>query len=122
MKTTFEVALKIANGEYVSKSEALEVLVSCPDADCGDRGARIRARNMALQEAAVFLGADGAREWVVAERLEHAVLRFRCGMWRRIKYGAILPMAPSEKALKKAFLSGVRIPTTQRRLYPLIRT
>ena len=122
MKTTFEVALRIASGEYVSKREALEVLVSCADADCGDRVARIRARNMALQEAAKYLGADGASEWVVAERLEHAVLRFRCGAWRRIKCGAILPMGPSEKALKKAFLSGVRIPTTQRRLYPLIRT
>ncbi len=122
MKTTFEVALKIANGEYVSKNEALEVLLGCHGFDLNDRGARIRARNAALQEAAVFLGSDGASEWVIAERLEHAVLRFRCGMWRRIKYGAILPMAPSEKALKKAFLSGVRIPTTQRRLYPLIRT
>jgi hypothetical protein len=122
LKTTFEVALKIANGEYVSKSEALEVLVSCPDADYGERGARIRARNMALQEAAFFLGADGASEWVVAERLEHAVLRFRCGMWRRIKYGAILPMTPSEKALKKAFLTGMKIPTTQRRIWDVIRT
>jgi hypothetical protein len=77
---------------------------------------------MALQEAAFFLGADGASEWVVAERLEHAVLRFRCGMWRRIKYGAILPMTPSEKALKKAFLTGMKIPTTQRRIWDVIRT
>jgi hypothetical protein len=122
MKTTFEVAFKFANGEYVSKPEVLQMLAHGHYSSADEKHARTKARNAALLEAASYLGADGATEWVVAERLEGAVQRFQRSMWPRIKCGAIFPMTPSDKALKKAFLSRVRIPTTQRRLWDLIRT
>ena len=74
----FEVLLRLALGEQVTQTEALTVLHQ----DAGNRDgvarmervARIKAKDQALRDAAAVLGVDSPCAWVLAARLEAAVL------------------------------------------------
>lgn len=124
--SSFEVLLRLAMGEAVTQTEALSVLhldaCSRDDSARLERVARIKARNHALREAASVLGADSPTSWVLAERLEAAVERFATRVWPRLRDGIQCDLAPSDAYLHRAFLTGERVPRTQRRLYDLLLT
>lgn len=120
----FDVLLRLAFGGDVSQHDALAALHSdvCErqDAPRLDRCARIKARNEALLDAAELMGSDRPGAWVLAERLECAIERFQTRIWPRLIAGERCPLAPSDEALYRAFLAGIHVPKTQRRLYDLL--
>ncbi len=122
----FEVLLRLALGEQVTQTEALAVLYRDACSRDGvarmERVARIKARDNALCDAAAVLGVDGPGTWVLAARLEAAVGRFDARIWPRLRAGVQCDLAPSDAALHRAFLTGERVPHTQRRLYDLLLT
>ena len=122
----FEVLLRLALGEQVTQTEALTVLHRDAHNRDGaarmERVARIKARDNALCDAAAVLGVDSPGAWVLAARLEAAVARFDARIWPRLRAGVQCDLAPSDAALHRAFLTGERVPRTQRRLYDLLLT
>lgn len=85
-----------------------------------DRASRLRERNQALIEAAALLsGDDGA--WCCAGRLAMALRRYESRMAPIVARDPGTPLAPIDEALRRAFDTGQRIPSTQRNLYELIR-
>lgn len=121
--TSFDLLLRLASGESVTQAEALRILHS--HADRGDvqrleRSARLKARDSALLEAAAVLGADHPGAWVLAGRMALAVARFESRLWPRVRAGLDCDLAPSDAAIHRAFLTGERVPKTQRRLYDLL--
>lgn len=123
-RTTFDMVLRLAAGETVSQADALRLLHIHTDRDelqRVERIARIKARDAALIEAAVVLGADGPGTWMLAGRLSQAVTRFESCLWPRLRAGMDgTQLPPSETAIHHAFLTGERVPKTQRRLYDLL--
>lgn len=117
--TGFELLLRLATGQPVTAQEAQAALC------CGagtDRPARIRARNHALQQAAQALGFDSPCAWVLARRLELAIVRFSARVWPQLRADLHRgELSPADAALYRAFLTGQRVPRTQRRLYDLLR-
>lgn len=85
-----------------------------------DRAARIRQMRAALQDAARLLAAeDGA--WHCAERLEGAIRRYQARVAPLIERDQAMSLPPLDQALRRAFATRQRVPTTQRNLYELIR-
>ena len=120
MTSGIELLLRMAFGEPVTQADALSVLhqgIDRADVQRLDRVARRKARDSALLECALLLGADCPGPWVTAGRLEAAIKRFECRMWPRLRAGIVRQLGPVDAALHRAFLTGERIPRTQRRLY-----
>ena len=85
-----------------------------------DRASRLRERNQALRDAAALLAAeDGA--WRCACRLEGAIKRYESRIAPLLERGQALPLSPIDEALRRAFDTGQRVPTTARNLFELIR-
>ena len=121
--TSFDVMLRLASGGTVTQADALQLLHNHPDRDDSqrlERAARIKARNGALLDAATMLGADGPGTWIVAGRLSSAIRRFESRLWPRLRAGMACELSPCDGAIHCAFLTGERIPKTQRRLYDLL--
>ncbi len=123
MTSGIDLLLRLACCEPVTQADALCVLhqeIARGDAQRLERVARRKARDAALRECARVLAGDDPGPWVVAERLEAAVHRFEGRVWPRLRAGMPCDLAPSDAALHRAFLTGERIPRTQRRLYDLL--
>ena len=121
--TSITLLLRLALGEPVTQADALSVLhqaIDRADVQRLDRVARRKARDAALLECARVLAADDRGPWTVAERLEAAIKRFDGRVWPRLRAGMPCDLGPCDMALHRAFLSGERIPRTQRRLYDLL--
>lgn len=85
-----------------------------------DRASRLRERNQALREAAALLcGNDGP--WRTACRLEAAIKRYEGRIRPQRERNPALPLAPIDDALRRAFDTRQRVPTTARNLFELIR-
>lgn len=113
MSHAIEITVRLATGEPVSKAEALEALLQPV---CNEKTARHQIRNRALSRAAEILSDDDPVAWHTAGRLAAAVLRFETRIKPRLDAGAVIDLAPVDAQLNRAFLSGVKLPTTQRRL------
>lgn len=85
-----------------------------------DRASRLRERNEALQAAAALLGADDG-PWRRACRLAAAIRRFESRIRPLVARDPIHPLPPIDEALRRAFDTGHRVPTTARNLFELIR-
>ena len=123
MTSGIDLLLRLACGEPVTQADALSVLhqaIDRADVQRLDRVARRKARDAALLECALLLGADHPGPWAVAERLEAAIKRFECRVWPRLRAGFACQLGPVDMALHRAYLTGERIPKTQRRLYDLL--
>lgn len=86
-----------------------------------DRTSRIRARNAALTQAAAVLAPGAGSSWECARRLAAAVVRFESRVWlhcRRNPDG----LGPVDYALRIAFLTGEKVPTSPKRLVPFVDT
>lgn len=93
------------------------------DLECAyglDRASRLRERNQALQEAAALLAADDG-PWRCACRLEAAIRRFEARIMPMLERDPTYPLAPIDEALRRAFDTRQRVPTTARNLFELIR-
>ena len=114
-----EILVCLATGQAVTPEQAQAALFSgCAGTD---RPARVRARNRAVREAGQILAIDSPCAWVLAQRLEAAIARFSTRTWPLLRAGAHRgDLPPVEAALYRAFLTGERVPTTQRRLYDLL--
>ncbi|MDP3106955.1 hypothetical protein [Hydrogenophaga sp.] len=86
-----------------------------------DRCSRIRARNTALTEAAAVLSAGSPSPWQTACRLADAVARFESRIWPRCKRNPD-DLGPLDLALRTAFLTGEKVPTSPKRLVPFVDT
>lgn len=121
--SSIDLLLRLACGEPVTQADALSVLhqgIDRADLRRLDRVARRKARDAALLECALLLGADCPGPWVTAGRLEAAIKRFESRVWPRLRAGIVRQLGPVDAALHRAFLTGERIPKTQRRLYDLL--
>lgn len=119
--SAIDILIRVATGQAVTPQEAQTALHS----DCAgtDRTARVRARNRALLEAAEALALDNPCTWILAQRLERAIQRFSTRVWPLLRAGAHRgELSPADAALYRAFLTGARVPRTQRRLYDLLLT
>lgn len=85
-----------------------------------DRASRLRERNQALQEAAALLAADDG-PWRCACRLEAAIRRFEARIMPMLERDPGMHLAPIDEALRRAFDTRQRVPTTARNLFGLIR-
>lgn len=85
-----------------------------------DRASRLRERNQALQAAAALLAADDG-PWRCACRLEAAVRRYERRVAPLVERDPAMHLAPIDEALRRAFDTGQRVPTTARNLLELIR-
>lgn len=85
-----------------------------------DRASRLRERNQALRDAAALLERDDG-PWRCALRLESAIRRYESRIRPLVVRGPYAPLAPIDEALRRAFYTGQRIPTTARNLFELIR-
>ena len=122
--STIDLLLKLAFGEPVTQADALRLLHSQPDRDQSarlERVSRVKARDSALKEAADILGGDGLGAWIVAGRVADAIDRFEVRLWPRLKAGIGCDLSPSDVAIYRAFLTGGRVPKTQRMLYDLLK-
>lgn len=85
-----------------------------------DGASRLRERNQALRDAAALLtGDDGP--WRCACRLAGAIKRYESRIAPLLERGQALPLSPIDEALRRAFDTRQRVPTTARNLYELIR-
>lgn len=122
----FDVVLSLAIGGKVTQTQALAILLrEAQDRPGGcaraDRAHRVRARNRALLDAGTALAGDNPSPWVLAGRLEQAIARFKARLWPLLCAGLHRgELSPHEAALHRAFLTGERVPGTQRRLYDLL--
>ena len=85
-----------------------------------DRASRLRERNQALQDAAALLAADDG-PWRCACRLASAIRRYQARVLPQIKRNPHDPLPPLDQAIRRAFETGQRVPTTARNLFELIR-
>lgn len=85
-----------------------------------DRASRLRERNQALQDAAALLAADDG-PWRCACRLEAAIRRFEARIGPLLARDPGMHLAPIDEALRRAFDTRQRVPTTARNLFGLIR-
>lgn len=84
-----------------------------------DRASRLRQRNQALQAAAALLAAGCP--WHTAQRLADAIRRYQSRVAPLLQRNPHRPLPPLDDALRRAFETGCRVPTTERNLYELIR-
>ena len=80
-----------------------------------DRCSRLRARNQALEQAAAVLSSGSPSAWETARRLADAVHRFKSRLWLRCKSNPA-GLGPVDEALRIAFLTGEKVPTSPKRL------
>lgn len=85
-----------------------------------DRASRLRERNQALKDAAALLAADDG-PWRCACRLEAAIRRYEARIAPLLERNPAMTLAPIDEALRRAFDTRQRVPTTARNLYELIR-
>ena len=85
-----------------------------------DRASRLRERNQALQDAAALLAAEDG-PWRCACRLEAAIRRFEARIMPMLERDPGMHLAPIDEALRRAFDTRQRVPTTARNLFGLIR-
>ena len=85
-----------------------------------DRASRLRERNQALRDAAALLERDDG-PWRCALRLEAAIRRYESRIRPLLMRNPSTRLPPLDQALRRAFESGQRIPTTARNLHELIR-
>ena len=85
-----------------------------------DRASRLRERNQALRDAAALLERDDG-PWRCALRLEAAIRRYESRIKPLVARDPYTPLAPIDAALRRAFDTGQRVPTTARNLFELIR-
>lgn len=85
-----------------------------------DRASRLRERNQALKDAAALLAADDG-PWHCAARLAMALRRYDIRIAPLVAREPGMTLPPIDRALQRAFESGMRVPTTQRNLFELIR-
>lgn len=85
-----------------------------------DRASRLRERNQALQDAAALLAAEDG-PWRCACRLEAAIRRFEARIIPMLERDPGMHLAPIDEALRRAFDTRQRVPTTARNLFGLIR-
>lgn len=123
--TGAELCLRAAAGQDIS---AIELLAWLRNAGRGGqldfaaalglvRPALIKARDAAMLEAAGILGSDGCTTWELAGRMADAVARFESRLWPRLRAGAADDLGPVDCALHRAFLAGVGMSRTRRKLY-----
>lgn len=128
MNTEIEILMRLVAGEIVTKEEVLRVLhksSNCEKSEARrlDRHARRKIRDQLILEAATVLGVDVKDPWKSAERLEIAVERFETRVWPRLKAGISTgQLSPVDSALYRAFLTGERIVSTQRKIYDFLLT
>ena len=82
-----------------------------------DRAARTKVRNAALIEAASVLSADGCCTWKTAQRLSDAIARFQSRVLPQIVVGAHSELTPSDRAIRRAWMTGERLPGSVTWLY-----
>lgn len=102
--------LRVGIARYLSDGSALD---QCLDLD---RGSRHRARNAALDDAALALD-DGCTRWALACRLAEGITYFETRLWPRVRAGVEIDMTPLNGALLRLFLARVSFPRTARKLY-----
>ena len=85
-----------------------------------DRASRLRECNQALKDAAALLAADDG-PWRCACRLEAAIRRYEARIAPLLERNPAMTLAPIDEALRRAFGTRQRVPTTARNLYELIR-
>lgn len=85
-----------------------------------DRASRLRELNQALQDAAALLAANDG-PWRCACRLEAAVLRYKSRIAPLVERNPAMHLAPIDEAVRRAFNTKRRVPTTARNLLNLIR-
>ena len=85
-----------------------------------DRASRLRQRNQALQDAAALLAADDG-PWRCACRLASAIRRYQARVLPQIKRNPHHPLPPLDQAIRRAFETGQRVPTTPANLLPYTR-
>lgn len=124
--TGAELYLRAAAGQDIP---AIEVLAWLRNAGRGGernftaalglvRPALVKARDAALLEAALVLGTDGCSQWELAGRLAESVARFESRLWPRLRAGGSADgLSPVDCALHRAFLAGVGMIRTRRKLY-----
>lgn len=124
--TGAELCLRAAAGQDISP---IELLAWLRDAGRGGerdfaaalglvRPALVKARDAAMLEAGEVLVGDGCSQWELAGRLAVAVARFESGHWPRLRSGGNADgLGPMECALHRAFLAGVGMIRTRRKLY-----
>lgn len=124
--TGAELCLRAAAGQDIS---AIELLAWLRNAGRGGerdfaaalglvRPALVKARDAAMFEAALVLATDGCGNWDLAGRLAVAVARFESGRWPRLRAGGNADgLGPVDCALHRAFLAGVGMIRTRRKLY-----
>jgi len=115
--TEFEFTLRFAVSGDPSARAALMCWHECQNSHT----ARIKARDKYLCEAASNLRGNNPCNWTLAGKLAAAVKRFESCLWRRLKVGIDINLGPCDQALHAAFLTGIKIPKTQRHLYTIIR-
>lgn len=123
--TGAELCLRAAAGQEVSAVELLAWMRKAGRGGGRDfaatlglgRPALIKARNAALLDAAGILGSDGCTTWALAGRMADAVARFESRLWPRLRAGAADDLGPVDCALHRAFLAGVGMSRTRRKLY-----
>nr|MBL8454784.1 hypothetical protein [Zoogloeaceae bacterium] len=84
-----------------------------------DRASRLRERNQALHDAAAILAADTT--WGTAGLLSKAILRYEARILPLVKLAPGYPLTPVDDAIRRAFDTGQRVPTTARNLFEIIR-
>lgn len=85
-----------------------------------DRASRLRQRNQALQDAAALLAADDG-PWRCACRLASAIRRYESRIRPLLERNPHDPLPPLDEALRRAFDTGQRVPTTPANLLPYTR-
>lgn len=85
-----------------------------------DRAARLRERKQALLDAAALVD-TGAGPWHTAGKLAQAIRFHRERVAHRIRRDPATELGELDKKIHRALAIGGRCPTSQRRLYDLIR-
>lgn len=87
-----------------------------------DKASLRRVRDAALREAAEVLRPGTESEWQVAVRLADAISRFETRIWPRCRQETEpIHLGPMDEAIRRAFRQGVKVPSTPKMLYQLVR-
>lgn len=87
-----------------------------------DRSSRLRERNSALREAANILRGDDLQyTWATAGRLAKSIKRFESRIQPVLRFKPFHELSPVDAAIARAFLCGVPLPKTQRKLWDFLK-
>ena len=124
--TGAELCLRAAAGQDIPAIELLAWLRNAGRSGERDltvalglvRPALVKARDAALLEAALVMGTDNCGQWELAGRMALSVARFESRLWPRLRAGGCPDgLSPVDCALHRAFLAGVGMIRTRRKLY-----